>query len=405
MADHLEAHADAIVERWVDWLQEGVDTRATKGLPRQAIRNHMPPVLRSIASYLRSPIAAAQGEMLGHLELHARLRRAQGYDLRELLAEVDGLAQLVTAELRDRVPVPDPPPTVADTLRAFERVATGLRAIGFVTVDLFRESEADERQRLAERLEEFSRTIAHELRTPLQTASLSLQLVREADDAERRDHHLHVVESSLARAADLIDNLRQLALIEGGRARSSHFDRARSLLEETLEEVGPLARDRDVQVMIEGDVPDVTVDRLVFQLAFVNILGNAVKYSDPAKGERWIRVTMAMKPVEADLDRLVVTVEDNGRGIAEEYVGRVFQRHVRAHPEAAEGTGLGLAITRQLVEERGGAIRLESREGEGTTLVFELPSHPGEVTRAPTVGRQEAAVAQAVRGLEPEPER
>ena len=79
------------------------------------------------------------------------------------------------------------------------------------------------------------------------------------------------------------------------------------------------------------------------------------------------------------MDRLVVTVVDNGLGIAPEYADRVFQRHVRAHPDAAEGTGLGLSIAQQLLHERGGNISLASQPGQGTTVTFSLPCHPGSL--------------------------
>lgn len=405
MADYLEREADSIVERWVDWLQNRVSTRAISGLPRDAIRNHIPPVLRSIADYIRAPVEAARSAMLGHLELHANLRRGQGYDLDELLTEFDGLAQMVTGELREHLADYPEPTTAAEVVEAFDRVATGLRAIGFVTVELFRSNEVDQRRRLAARLEEFARTIAHELRSPLHTASLGVSLLRESgpDDGEvKHERYVAMIEKSLRRTTDLLDNIRQLAIAESGRTRESQFARVQRLVQETLEQLGPAARERDVDIRIEGDVPDVAVDRITFQLAVVNLAGNAIKYSDPGEEARWVALAFELREVDHDMDRLVVEVRDNGLGIAPDYVHRVFQRHVRVHPEAAEGTGLGLSITRHLVLERGGEIDLQSELGVGTTVTFELPCHPGSVTEKTRVeDPTQETIKHAVAGLGP----
>jgi len=409
MADYLEREADAIVERWIDWLVSRVGTRTVAALPRQAIRNHIPPVLHSIAAYIRAPVEAARSAMLGHLELHANLRRGQGYDLDELLTEFDGLAQMVTRELREHLAEYPGAASAPEVVEAFDRVATGLRAIGFVTVELFRSSEVDQRKRLASRLEEFARTIAHELRSPLHTASLGVSLLREGGPGageERHERYVAMIDKSLRRTTDLLDNLRQLAIVESGRTRESQFARVQRLVQETLEQLGPAARERNVEVRVEGDVPDVAVDHITFQLATVNLASNAIKYSDPNKDGRWVTLSFEEREIEHDLNHLVVKVSDNGLGIAPDYMHRVFQRHVRVHPEAAEGTGLGLSITRHLVLERGGEIDLQSEEGVGTTVTFELPCHPGSVTEKPGVDPTEETVKNAVTGVSPpEPSR
>src|SRR5690606_120518 len=181
MGDHLESESDKVVDRWIDWIQVHVGTRTIKSLPRQELLNHIPPVVRSLAQYVRSPVQAIRAEMLGHLRLHARIRRSQGYDIQALLAEFDGRGRLITAEMIEVIEQREEPTVPADGVRVFARVADGFRAIGFETVGLYRESEDDYQRRTAERLEEFGRAIAHELRAPLNTASLAAELLGHDD--------------------------------------------------------------------------------------------------------------------------------------------------------------------------------------------------------------------------------
>ncbi len=381
LAGHLEREAEAIVDRWIAWLQSRPPTRAVAALSRPALRDHIPPVVRAIATYLRSPVEAVRDSMLGHLETHATLRRRQGYELDELLTEFDGLAELLSEAIHRHLLTLDYGLT-ADVLEVLARFALSLRAIGFVTVTVYRHREAEQQEHSARLLEEFARTIAHELRSPLHTASLSAGLLREShqgDQNAQQLRHLELLDSALGQLEDLLDHMRLLAFVEAGKTRAAQFARIGPLLADALEQLEPNAKQRRVRLAVEGEVPDVAVDHLAFKLALINVTHNAIKYSDPDKAERTVTVAFRQTETQHDMDRLVVTVVDNGLGIAPEYADRVFQRHVRAHPDAAEGTGLGLSIAQQLLHERGGNISLASQPGQGTTVTFSLPCHPGSL--------------------------
>ncbi len=143
-------------------------------------------------------------------------------------------------------------------------------------------------------------------------------------------------------------------------------------MEETVSEVRGLAEEKGVRLEAQDTVPDVQVDATRVELALINLIGNAVKYSDPAKDNRWVRVNVQRD----DEGYWRISVSDNGVGIAPEMQSRVFDQFVRAHPEVAEGTGLGLAIAREAVEQMGGQIWLESEEGKGTTFYFTVLDPP-----------------------------
>ncbi|HJK98966.1 MAG TPA: HAMP domain-containing sensor histidine kinase [Polyangiaceae bacterium LLY-WYZ-14_1] len=398
LGGHLRQRADAIVEEWIDWLLARVGTRTVRSVPRAALRNHIPPVLCSIADYMRAPIEAVRSEMLGHLDLHARLRRDQGYELAELLAEFDGLATIVTRELQERSREEQVP--TAALFEVFNRLATGLRAVGFVTVGIYEEAAGDQRRELSSRLEEFANTIAHEIRTPVGTIAMGLDMLAQeevATDPEQRAHYVEVMGRSLQRTQDLLDDIRQLARLEGVRAVDARQESAPRLVAQVLEELAPMsARGAGVTLEVLGQIPAVEVDSLAFQMALLNLVSNAIKYADPKRDAPRVEISARLVSREDTQDALEVEVRDNGLGIAPEYVGRVFQRHIRAHPETAEGTGLGLAITRQVLWERNGRIDLTSTVGVGTRVVFALPVQ-GALSDGERSVPTDAVLGQAVR--------
>jgi signal transduction histidine kinase len=129
-------------------------------------------------------------------------------------------------------------------------------------------------------------------------------------------------------------------------------------------------------------LPTIDVDTTRVGIALVNLVSNAIKYSDPEKPERWVRVSVERaEPKEAHLWK--VTVSDNGLGIPNAFQPQVFERHFRAHPDAAEGTGLGLAITRQVIEQGGGRLWFESEEGKGSAFHFTIPAHLNDMAARP----------------------
>jgi signal transduction histidine kinase len=137
-----------------------------------------------------------------------------------------------------------------------------------------------------------------------------------------------------------------------------------------------LARKHDVQVSVTRPLPRINVDLTRVEIALVNLISNAIKYSDPEKPDR--RIDIDVERVDPDGNRWEVRVSDNGLGIPENVQPQIFERHFRAHPGRGEGTGLGLAITRQLIEQAGGQVWFESTAGEGSTFHVVVPAYLNE---------------------------
>ena len=141
------------------------------------------------------------------------------------------------------------------------------------------------------------------------------------------------------------------------------------LVEQILKRLRPIANRRKVELIFES-IREVTadVDEMKLSLAITNLVEHAIKYN---MEEGWVRVTL-----DADHKFFYLKVQDSGIGIPEDVQDRIFERFYRvdkARSRETGGSGLGLAITRNVVLMHKGAIKLSSKEGEGSTFTLRIP--------------------------------
>lgn len=386
LAEAVRNDADRLVEAWIEAITVHAAIRPARMLPRDAIRDHIPSVIRGIAESLRTPIEA-QG--IGWaLRSHARLRYDQGFDIEELFREYRSLTTIVTDRMLralEEYPGAAEPHEVG---RAFTRLAEGLSSIGELTVAVYRKTELRHKQELHAQLEEYVRTITHELKQPLNAITAGAGMLEDVErldgddsgqppiDQEQRDRYLEIIRNGVDRAARLIDDIRTLALAEGAQSREELAPIQSSVML-VFRQMEERAKERGVSIEVERALPEVDVDAPRVEIVLVNLLSNAIKYSDPEKSERWVRVSVQHSP-EDEGNVWQVSVEDNGLGIPRPLQRQIFERHFRAHPKVDEGTGLGLSIARRVVEQVGGRIWFESEEGEGSTFHFTVSGYPSE---------------------------
>lgn len=367
-ADFLSENAEEVVAEWIEWVQQRVPTTTVQALPDRALRNHIPPVLVSLARYIRNPIEIVREELLSHLRLHGQVRRDQGYSLKEVLAEFDGLASIVTQRVNAVVLEQVPEAQGEEVLEMATRLAAGLRSVSYIAMGTYSDSDAYRRHSIATGLEEFARAIGHELRNPLNTLGLGIQVLRAAGlDAAKVEEHVSAMEAAIRHTENLLDTIHSLAVAEGART-GDQLVRLRSAVDKIAEELADRAKQAGVEVRIDDDLPEVEVEAILAYIILVNVVGNAIKYSDPDKEERWVEIEAAVVEEEHDSGFIEITVRDNGLGIPPELVSRVRQRGFRAHPEHAQGTGLGLHLVHRSITDRGGELVVESEDGEGTTV-------------------------------------
>lgn len=370
-AAYIEQHAEQLVQKWIDWLRERVGTTAMIALPERALRNHVPPVLCSLAEYLRNPVQLAREELLGHLRLHAQIRRDQGYSIQEVLCEFDGLAEMVTHGVTRVLQVKADEASTEALLAVSSRLATGLRSVSFITVGTFADSDEERSRGLAAGLEEFTRAVVHELRNPLNTLALTTNILLEQCPDDSQKAHADVMLAAVKRAASLVDTIQMVAIVERGRTGERMVELSDAVTH-VSEEYGEEARLAEVDLRIEHCFPAVRVEASLVYILLANLIGNAIKYRDEAKDERWVAVSATLVEEEHDSGFCEIVVRDNGIGIPEDLVPRIFQRGFRAHPETAQGTGLGLFLLRQAVDGRGGDVRIETEVGVGTSFTARI---------------------------------
>ena len=239
------------------------------------------------------------------------------------------------------------------------------------------QSEYVERlERLDRQKSDFLATVSHELRTPLTSISGYLELLQDEDAGELtggQHRMLEVMDRNTSRLRGLIEDLLVLNRIESGGLKVNAAPVSmRELITHTGQELSPLAHSGAVELEIDAG-PDAAIvqgDRGHLQRAVVNIVSNAIKFSRPG-GVVTIRCT-----VDQDARRVLVTCQDRGIGIPADDQGQLFTRFYRAsnaQDQAIPGTGLGLTIVKQIVQDHGGELRLTSVEGEGTTVVMDMP--------------------------------
>ena len=248
--------------------------------------------------------------------------------------------------------------------------------------------------------DDFLSIVSHELRTPLSAVLGWATMLRgHALDEGRRSGAIEAIHRNATRQAHLIDELLDVSRIVAGRAPLDLQDVDLSVnVRGAVETVMPLAETKGVHVNM-GDLPEVLVagDPLRLEQVFVNLLGNAVKFT-PAGGTVTIDVTRSERSVD-------VRVTDTGRGIDAAFLPHVFERFRQADGTATRtvgGLGLGLFIARRLVDAHGGHIRVESEgENRGATFTVSLPLSDNRQARPRTPENKPVQMNEPSGGAQP----
>lgn len=238
-------------------------------------------------------------------------------------------------------------------------------------------------EQLEQLREEYVGLISHDLRTPLQNITLRCQLLL-------RSLREKGLEAEVAAAEALLRNTRRMSgmveeLLESSRLESGQVELHREpldmsrFLEEVIERsVPPDARER-LRLEVVTPVPWLPADAPRLERVVVNLLTNALKYSEPG--------TPVVVRLEQEDSRARVSVKDQGKGLHPEEAARLFTKYYRTHEgKRSEGVGLGLYISRLIIEAHGGHISVESTPGQGSTFVFILPLAAGGRQGLPPTG-------------------
>jgi signal transduction histidine kinase/CheY-like chemotaxis protein len=237
----------------------------------------------------------------------------------------------------------------------------------------------------------FLASMSHELRTPLNAILGFSRLMR--DDAglsKEQRNNLDIINRSGEHLLKLINDILDMAKVEAGRVsvETAPFDLG-EMVRDIIDLLRERAKEKGLQLRLDQSSefpPFVKTDGAKLRQVLINLVGNAVRYTD--KGAVTLRLN-ARPAVAPKRLLLIFEVEDTGIGIAAEDQARIFYPFVQAGRQTIrKGTGLGLAITRNYVELMGGRISVDSAPGKGSIFCVELPVErvdESEVRAAETV--------------------
>lgn len=238
-----------------------------------------------------------------------------------------------------------------------------------------------ERERQAEKARnDFFARMSHEMRTPLNAIIGYAELGTDKNEENNAPDYFQKIDSSGKYLLSVINDVLDLGKLESNALKLHPEEVALSeVMTGVRTIIEPLCRRNNITYIPVREFPEslvIKADRVRLQQVMINLLGNAVKYSDSGGWVRFtcreVGVVTSEDAVSADYEFLI---EDNGIGMSEEYQKHLFtefSREYRTDTERRQGSGLGLVITKKIVDLMGGTISVRSKKGEGTCFTVRV---------------------------------
>ena len=230
-----------------------------------------------------------------------------------------------------------------------------------------------EHERLDNMRKEFVADVSHELKTPITSIMGYSDTLLEGDyDEKTQKEFLGVIASEARRMAKLVTDLLELSRIDSNKkkVKKESFDLGKMVKESQAKLAIEIKKKKhQVENFVTADVPPVFADKDDIQRVVLNILTNSIKYT-PEGG--LIKIYVGFVYNDA-----YIKIIDNGIGISEEDLNRIFERFYRvdkARSREFGGSGLGLSIAKEILDKNGGSIDIKSKLGEGTEVVIKVPT-------------------------------
>ena len=236
---------------------------------------------------------------------------------------------------------------------------------------------ASREMRLSRMKTDFVSNVSHELRTPLSSIRVFgefMKLGRVRDSEKMREYGEHI-ETESRRLTQLINNILDFSKIESGR-KTYNFEAVcvEEVIAEVIKTCDVRLRQNDFRIVYEESptpLPTAVIDRDAIAQALMNLLDNAVKYSESAE------VKEVIVRVRHKDGLIMIAVEDHGVGIPAAEQGKIFEKFYRVSTglvHDVKGSGLGLSLVKHIVEAHKGRVRVESEPGRGSTFTITLPA-------------------------------
>ena len=300
--------------------------------------------------------------------------QAAGRPLQEVIRNID-LRRFVGQALNSDEPISGDIKMLGNDERVLEAHGTAMRGargqtIGAVIVL----NDVTDYRRLENVRRDFVANVSHELKTPITSVKGFVETLLDGalDNREDAERFLRIIAKQADRLHSIIDDLLSLSRIEQSEESSTiplESARLRDVLDNAVHECQPQAGERGIEFDVDCDENLLAkINSPLLVQAVLNLLDNAVKYSEDG-GRIEVRATTADRHV-------VIAVRDQGCGIPQEHLSRIFERFYRvdrARSRKLGGTGLGLSIVKHIVNVHRGKVTVESMPGRGSTFKIHLP--------------------------------
>ena len=381
IASKITQHSDTLARRWLESLKSIVLEDTVDIFPTEQYLDHIPTMIIEIGKIINNQdndLALINSLItIKALELGS-LRHEQNATVNQLLREYDLLAQHLEAYVAEVSKHYQGTLHPEDMMHTCNSIHAVVRRVLQDTVDSFVSRYVSTIEEQTEKLLHFNHFIGHEIRTPLQSALLNVDLILDdnnfnPDDAEA----LQDVKTAVEQVVAIMNNIESLV---NPAALSVIDDPVRQsvgiaeLATDIIDQLQQSITDQEVHMIVDTDLGLITTDTGKLRLILSNLLSNAIKYSDPDQPNSYVRLSRK----DIDDQRVRIIIEDNGIGISTDLLSKVTDLKVRAHEDSEheppiEGHGIGLFLVDEAVKSLDGEMSLESTEGVGTTINIDLP--------------------------------
>jgi two-component system, OmpR family, phosphate regulon sensor histidine kinase PhoR len=343
-------------------------------------RNQLEAVLSSM---LEAVIAVDREERLISLNpaaakwFETEPEKVQGRSIPEAIRNL-AMQQFIVRALRSRAPMEDDIVVYQNGERTLNiRSAPLLDAAQEPIGTLIVFNDVTQLRRLENMRRDFVANVSHEIKTPLTAIKGFVETLNQgvAENPAEAKRFLGIVAKHVDRLTSVVEDLLMLSRIEDQGERhelKQERTRLREIFQNAVQVCRPGADEKRIRIELAGDENlTAVVDPVLIEQAVVNLLDNAIKYSD---AETSVRLA-----AQQTAEEIRISVQDHGIGIERKHLPRLFERFYRvdkARSRAMGGTGLGLAIVKHISQAHGGRVDVASALNEGSTFTIHLPRDP-----------------------------
>ena len=380
VSQRVAAERLTLASRWLDRLNELLTVEANEVFPSKQLLDHIPALIEQIAVYLLAPAdeeISANTTVIEKARELGQLRHKQQASVHQLLREYEILGEILEDFVVEETERLGLRPSSQQCFEILRRLTRSARTLTRTTIDTFISEYTSTIHERDDRIKAFNRMASHELRSPIGTLLFAAAALK-----------MEPIRANAERLSWLVQNLQRLAqLSEPVATPSEQRVELTTIASEVKRQLEDMADRRRVEVRADPDLPALVLDPARLELVLLNLVSNAIKYSDPDKPHSFVEIALTNR----DDGACAICVRDNGLGIPEDDQPLVFERFFRAHAHrdqelGVSGSGLGLAIVADCVRELGGSIRFESQVGRGTAFFITLPTGAENAERAENAG-------------------